>query len=88
MKTVSTSGYIVVKARRSSYTGDVTDLQSGRFVKNKPALEADEIAVKIHLTLPTAAFDRNPIEVEIDVPETSIMRPEAVVTVEEAEGQE
>lgn len=83
MSTVGTNGYIVVKARRN-HRNQTVGLQGARFVKNKPALEADEVAVQITLTLPTAAFDRNPIEVHIDVPETAIMRPEAVVTVEDA----
>lgn len=83
MKTVGTTGYLVVKARRS-YTGDhVTGMSSARFVKGKPTLEPDEAAVKITLILPTSVFDLPSMEATINVLASSVLHPEATVTVEE-----
>lgn len=54
-----------------------------RLTTNKPALDGDEIAVKMTVKIPRSAFTTPQLEVTIDVPEQSVVHPE--VTVEEVE---
>lgn len=80
MSTHSVTGYLIVKAKRNTYSPSrIVDLTSSRFVKNKPTLEENEVAVKLTVTLPDSVFNEPVATAEIKVPEQDVIRPEVVV---------
>lgn len=66
---VSGETYIVVRGSRGQYGWKLSGFKT---VKNKPAVDSDEIAIKVKLSLPVALFEKPTlaanIAVEGDVP--------------------
>lgn len=66
------SNYIVVKANKRY--GRVHSVSS-RLTKNRPSLEANEIAVKVNLELPDELFDKPQLEATVKVPKEAVSAP-------------
>lgn len=54
-----------------------------RMTKRKPALQGDEVAVKVRLHIPQSAFKEPDFSAELTVPESAVIAPEAHVQVVE-----
>ncbi len=62
------SQYLIVKrANRYKYTS--------RMTVGSPALQANEVAVKISLELPDAIFDKPAFEAKVVVPDAAVSKP-------------
>lgn len=83
--TVEATAYLTVEGTRSRYSDkSVTAAKVTRVTKGRPAqLSADQVAVRVTVQLPAAAFDPLRPEAMIVVPEELIQRP---VEVEATEG--
>lgn len=65
------SQYLIVKKSGSKWS----PRYSSRTTVNTPSLEANEVAIKINLTLPDAVFEKPAFEAEIVVPEDAVSKP-------------
>lgn len=83
MSNHTASGYLIVKGqtRRFGHSGDayVTGLGLPRFVKNKPNLDADEVAVKLNVTIPDSVFLEPEFEASLELAEQDVIQPEVTV---------
>ena len=85
-ETVDATGYLILRGVRSRY-GDksVHTAKFGRTVQSAPGrLERDDVAVKITVRLPSAAFDPLRPEALVIVPEELVQRPVVVEAVDGA----
>jgi hypothetical protein len=84
-ETVRATGYVVVEGRRSRYYPD-NGVESARLVavkQNKPTtLTGDQVAIKVTIELPKAAFEALRPEALIVVPEELIQHEVQVEAVE------
>ncbi|ODU22793.1 MAG: hypothetical protein ABS87_01085 [Sphingomonas sp. SCN 67-18] len=55
-----------------------------RTTKRPGKLARGEIAIRVRLVVPKAAFEEPPISAEIVVPESAVIRPRVSVTVQDA----
>lgn len=55
-----------------------------RMTKRPGKLARGEIAIRVRLVVPKAAFEEPPISAEIVVPESAVIRPRVSVTVQDA----
>lgn len=85
-ETVKATGYLVIRATRSRHgTQDVISAKIGRTTQSRPAMSGDEIAVKISVSVPTAAFGPFKAEATIDIPAELIAENNVQVTAQEPE---
>jgi hypothetical protein len=83
---VKATFHVAVKAVRHRWYADtITELRAVRLTKKKPALAADEIAVKLTLDIPTEAFEAFAPEATITIPADLLATPDVHVEVEEPE---
>lgn len=66
---LQTTGYIVIKRKRRG----MRQMVLHRLTKTKPGLAADEIAVKISLSMDSKVFEKLVPEVNIDIKERHIL---------------
>ncbi len=77
------SCYLILVAKKKSYYKDVTDPRSiesvtiKRLTQSRPALAANEVAVRINLTIPPSAFTDSSVEVVIPLTKKDVVRGEA-----------
>lgn len=77
MRTVDISFYVAISATlRGSGDGVYCHRSSARLTKNKPSLDANEVPVRINLSLPISLFQRPSLEASISIPEDSVTPPE------------
>lgn len=72
-ETVTATGYVVVKGIRARY-GD-HDVRSGKALRvtaGRPTLHTDEIAVKLSIKVPVAAFGPFEAAAVVEIPEDLI----------------
>lgn len=70
------TGWVALrKTQRYHYGRDL----SARLLTSKPDLAADEIAVKVTIKVPPAAFTTPTLAAEITVPEQLVLHPEVVI---------
>lgn len=67
--------YVVVRAKRNSWTRWPWGLYAPRVTRQNPTLKKDEVAVKIRLKIPTQAFQEHRPEIVIDVPDELVKTP-------------
>lgn len=63
-----TSFYLIVAGRKSKYASYVS-VGKIEARKRKPALRADEVAIRVELSLPDALFTRPALELNVTLPE-------------------
>lgn len=72
MSEIRAGAYLVLKASRS-YSDRVVGVKVARSVQSRPSrLDADEVAVKVNLTVPPALFDREVIA-NIEIPQDAVI---------------
>jgi hypothetical protein len=82
--TVTATGYLVIAAVRSRYgQQEVREAKPRRITQKRPQLYTDEIAVKISVRVPSAAFGPFRAEAVIDVPAELIAENNVQVTAQE-----
>lgn len=67
-------GYLVVTKHVNKYG------LAGRFTKNKPALAANEIAIRVSCDIPLALFSRPALKFNISIPKEAV--PQREITAE------
>lgn len=72
-------GYLVLRADTFSEGRYVRGLNITALRKNRPTLEADEIAVRVTIRIPDSVFTQPPFETEIVVPERDVIRPDVTI---------
>lgn len=71
--------YLVLRADTNAAGTWVRGLNIVSLRKNKPTLEADEIAVRVTVRIPDSVFTQPPFETQIVVPEREVIRPEVTI---------
>jgi hypothetical protein len=67
--TVTATGYVVLKAVRSRYgKQEVREAKVAKVTQSRPSMGTDEIAVKLSIRVPIAAFGPFAASAVIDVP--------------------
>lgn len=85
--TVEATGYLVVLGERSSYGAqNVIRAKVRRITQGRPLMVTDEIAVKLTVRVPAAAFGPFKAAAVIEVPEDLVAEPIVEVTVEDPNG--
>jgi hypothetical protein len=75
--------YVQLRAKRSSYSGNIISISQAGSTKGKPAnLAVDTVAVKLTVDLPPEVFDAFAAEATVIVPAELVQHPIAV-TVED-----
>jgi hypothetical protein len=82
--TVTATGYIVLEAVRSRYgKQEVRDAKVRKVTQARPGLSTDQIAVKLQIRVPAAAFGPFQAAAVIDVPAELIAENNVEVQAEE-----
>ncbi len=76
---VEISQYLIVKGKKRSLYSPYRSYTT-RVTKSNPALDSDEIAVKIVIDIPEALFDKPSLEARVTIPEEAVSKP--VITAE------
>lgn len=63
------SQFIIVKKKDRQYG------YTSRLTQNMPALQANEVAVKVTLSIPDAIFKKPALEAQITIPESAVSKP-------------
>ena len=74
-KTTAIDCYLIVRGKRRWKTSGPIDLVSPRVTKTKPATKKDEVAIKVHLSLPEALFDEPQFQASIEVNDSQCTSP-------------
>ena len=77
----------IVYSKNKSKAYGVPEL-SARLVHRRPALKADERAVKIHSKIPACVFERPEFAVDLTISEDAIVNPSESVVIEAQRSEE
>lgn len=84
--TVEATGYVVVQGIRSRYgKQEVRSARVRRITQSRPRLGTDEIAVKLAVRVPVAAFGPFEAAAVVDIPEDLVAANNVEVTAENPE---
>lgn len=85
-ETVAAIGYVVVQGVRSRYgKQEVREAKVRRVTQSRPSLGTDEIAVKLAVRVPVAAFGPFEAAAVVDIPEDLVAANNVEVTAENPE---